>query len=92
MKEKLIEQLQPIADKYFSHDGLYKVEVRIGDKKLLIHIELGIYNLISTHTLELFKRDTAELVRYFTIFSPIQIGVSNKETLTIVYEIHNLDS
>ncbi len=92
MKEKLIEQLQPIAEKYFSHDGLYKVEVLIGDRKLIINIDLGIYNLISTNTLELFKRDTAELVRYLTIFSPIQIGVANKERLIIVYEIHNLDS
>ncbi|PWN59224.1 hypothetical protein [Chryseobacterium oncorhynchi] len=92
MKEKLIEQLQPIAEKYFSQGGRDKVEVRIGDRKLIIHIELSIYNLISTNTLELFKRDTAELVRYFTTFSPIEIGVSNKERMTIVYEIYNLDS
>lgn len=92
MNEKLIEQIQPIADKYFSLGGRDKVEVRIGDRKLIIHIELNIYNCVHTNTLELFRRDTAELVRYVTTFNSIEIGVANKKTLTIVYEIYNLDS
>jgi hypothetical protein len=92
MKDKLIEQIQPIAEKYFSLGGRDKVKVVIGDRKLIIHIDLNIYNCVTTNTLELFKRDTAELVKYPTTFSPIEIGVANKKTLTIVYEIYKLDS
>jgi hypothetical protein len=92
MSEKLIEQIQPIAEKYFSLDGRDKVKVRIGDRKLIIHIELGIYKSVNTNTLELFKRDTAELVTYFSYITPIEISVTNKKTLTIVYEILGLDS
>ena len=92
MKEKLIEQLQPIAEKYFSAMGKDKVEVRIGDGKLIIHIELGIYKSVNTNTLELFRRETAELVSYVTTFNVVEISVTNKKTLTRVYEIYNLDS
>ena len=92
MKEKIIEQIQPIAEKYFSQGGKDKVEVRIGDRKLIIHIELGIYKSVNTNTLELFRRETAELVSYVTTFNVVEISVTNKKTLTIVYEIYNLDS
>lgn len=91
MIEKLA-QIQPIAEKYFSIQGRDKVEVVIGDRKLIIHIELGIYNSVNTNTLELFRRDTAELVSYVTTFNVVEISVTNKKTLTIVYEIHKLES
>lgn len=92
MKEKLIEQIQPIAENYFSSQGKDKVEVRIGDGKLIIHIELGIYKSFTNNTLELFRRDTAELISYVTTYNSVEISVTNKKTLTIVYEIYNLDS